>query len=284
MAEEEYVILSIIKKLKTYLLRNKNFESILIFFICNVFNRGAVWKQMNNVCQITGAVAIMVAISSQTMTAATAIAATTSFDGHCHWKKTGQVLLRRWCSTTKNTHWYRVDKLGDNLEFLHFTSLMQQLFTELVFVCHPFLERGKLWEKSKGAPKAWHWKQSMFDSRWIVAMCLKYLLSCAEMKDLHVHFGATATTFDQCIWLGICCMVVALIDSKKSKVNWDRLVKKLKIAVERTLMFMDILNVVAFIDGDKLTTLNPSDLLFQNRDYNGWNRECAQNVVLLIVA
>ena len=57
-----------------------------------------------------------------------------------------------------------------------------------------------------------------FSNRWIVAMCLKYLLSCAELKDLHVHFGASHTSFSRCTNIGIPILVKVLISNPKAKV------------------------------------------------------------------
>ena len=53
----------------------------------------------------------------------------------------------------------------------------------------------------------------------------------------------------------------------------------LRSEAQQTKRFLDIPNVVGFIDGDKFATLNPLDALLQNRDYNGWTKECARNIV-----
>ena len=112
-------------------------------------------------------------------------------------------------------------------------------------------------------------------------MCLKYLLLCAELKDLHVHFGASHTSFSRCTNIGIPILVKVLISNPKAKVFWDQSPEGLETEAERTKAFLDIPNVVGFIDGDKLCSLEPSDLYLQNRDYNGWTKECTRNIVLL---
>ena len=79
--------------------------------------------------------------------------------------------------------------------------------------------------------------------------------------------------------LGIDVFVWVLVDDKRSRVFWDRSKEGLRREAERTKRFLDIPNVVGFIDGDKFATLNPLDALLQNRDYNGWTKECARNIV-----
>ena len=52
-------------------------------------------------------------------------------------------------------------------------------------------------------------------------------------------------------------------------------------AAERTKMFMYIQSGVTMIDGDKIRSKPPMDMLFQNRDYNGWTNDVNRNLLLV---
>ena len=154
-------------------------------------------------------------------------------------------------------------------------------FDELVQLVDYHLNSEPLWEHASKKPSPWHLKRQIFPNRWIVAMVIKYLLSCAEIKDLHVHFGATCTSFWRCVNFGLKVLVKVLIEHPKARVFWDRSHEALEAEAKRTQQFLDIPNVVGFIDSDKLPTLQPSDLDLQNCNYNGWTKECLQNIVLI---
>lgn len=59
----------------------------------------------------------------------------------------------------------------------------------------------------RGKPKKYIILRRRFNARDIVAMTVKYLLSRAELKDIHVHFGAILTTYINCVKLGMRCIV-----------------------------------------------------------------------------
>ena len=46
----------------------------------------------------------------------------------------------------------------------------------------------------------------------MIAMALKFLLSRAEAKDLHVQIGAIVTVFDRCTEVGMCTIVKVLLE------------------------------------------------------------------------
>ena len=83
-------------------------------------------------------------------------------------------------------------------------------------------------------------------------MALNYLLCKAEVKDLHVQFGATCTTYKNCVHLGMKVVVSELINHPQAKVFWDRLPEGLARAASKTCDFLDIPNVIEMIDGDKI--------------------------------
>lgn len=124
-------------------------------------------------------------------------------------------------------------------------------------------------------------KQWKFEARDILAMSLKFLLSKAELKDIHVQFGVPLTSFKIYIGLGIKAIVVGLIDYASSKVFWDRSTDGLKRCADRTKDFLDIPNIVGMIDGDKISSKAPQDVDSQNRDYDGWTKDVHHNVVLV---
>ena len=64
-------------------------------------------------------------------------------------------------------------------------------------------------------------KCHMFSARDKIAMTIKFLFSKAEMKDLHVQFGAAASLYYYCIQLGQNAIVKVLINNPKAKVFWN---------------------------------------------------------------
>jgi len=122
----------------------------------------------------------------------------------------------------------------------------------------------------------------MFSPRDMTAMALKFLLSRAEMKDLHVQFGAILTVFDRCTEVGMCAIVKVLMTDARSRVYWDRSEAGMLKAADLTKGFTGLPGaVVAMIDGKKLESLYPSDLSDQNRDYNGWTHDVFRNLVVV---
>ena len=77
-----------------------------------------------------------------------------------------------------------------------------------------------------------------------------------ELKDLHVHFGASHTSFSHCTNIGIPILVKVLISNPKAKVFWDQSPEGLKAEAEWTKAFLDIPNVVSFIDGISVVVLS----------------------------
>ncbi len=76
-------------------------------------------------------------------------------------------------------------------------------------------------------------------------MTLRYLLSTAEYKDLHIQFGVVVLTFINVVQLGIRALIHALFQHKKARVFWDRPLENLHSAARRTSLFLDIPGVVA---------------------------------------
>ena len=177
--------------------------------------------------------------------------------------------------------WQLVDRKGDEMEFFHFTSLTRESFNGLVDLCKLYIVKHSIQSASKGPPRSGDLKRRKFQPRDVMAMTLKYLLSKAETKDLHVQFGASATSYQDYIILGMQAIVDALSSNDKAKVYWDRSIRGMKEAAKRTAQFLDIPNVVAMIDGNKLESFNPQDYLDQNRDWNGWTRDANRNLVLV---
>ena len=64
-------------------------------------------------------------------------------------------------------------------------------------------------------------------------------------------------------------------------VYWDRSDDNLKKCAKATSQFIDLPNVVAFIDGKKLTSLHPKIKMLQNRDFNGWTNDVHRGLVLV---
>ena len=176
--------------------------------------------------------------------------------------------------------WWRTYSRGDDLEFLHFTSLTRESFRALVDLCTPLLNRLPI-TPGGGKPKPWHVRRRMFRPRDVVAMTLKFLLATAELKDLHVQFGAVLSVYSRCVLLGLRVFVQVLVKERRSRVYWDRSTDGLRRAAARTAMFLDIPGIVAMMDGDKLRSREPGDYLHQNRDYNGWTKDCNQNILIV---
>ena len=117
--------------------------------------------------------------------------------------------------TPMESLWGRIRRNGDDLEFFHFTGFTKDAFYELVSLLETYVERyvlidGRLVLKKK------KWKK--FDAVDCVAMGIKYLISTAEIKDLHPQFGASASTFSQYVNHILHSIVMVLVNHEKSKV------------------------------------------------------------------
>lgn len=130
-------------------------------------------------------------------------------------------------------------------------------------------------------PKKPKINRCLFNERDIIAITLRYLLSRSEIKDLHPLFGSVRTSFDYIIDFGINVIISNLINDDRSKIYWDRSIENMDRCARRTKQFLDIPNVVAMIDGDKIETKTPANHILQNRDYNGWTKDVNRNLVLI---
>lgn len=197
-------------------------------------------------------------------------------------KKPGGRFLRKGSLSfdPKESFWKNVDEKGDEMEFFHFTSFSRAAFQELVDLCTPIINSLPL-RKGAKTPTSWQLKKRMYKPRDIVAMTLKYLLSQAEQKNLSVQFGAISSVYSNCVTLGLQAIVTSLIGNDKALVYWDRSEENLEACAALTRKFLDLPNVVGMVDGKKLTSLNPSDELEQNRDWNGWTNDVHRGMVLI---
>ena len=167
----------------------------------------------------------------------------------------------------------------DDMEFFMFIGLSHESFSLLVSICEGTINSTPL-NRDCGAPDENARKKRLFGPRGVMAMTIKFLTSVAEPKDLYPQFGATSNVFRQGVELGM-LSIIANINHPKIRVYWDRSAEALRKQAERTSMFLDIKGVVGMIDGRKMVSLQPTEWLAQNRDYNGWTKEVNRNVVLL---
>ena len=226
------------------------------------------------------AVSTMQSIISSNTIAVTAILQQSS-EGNVK-KKTGRYLRSGAVPNRVESVWFKVDNYGDELEFLHFTSLSRHSFNVLCILTEPVLITLPL-HRDSGTPRSQDLKRRMFSPRDMTAMALKFLLSRAEMKDLHVQFGAILSVFDNCTEVGMCAIVKVLMTDARSRVYWDRSEAGMLKASDLTKAVTGLPGaVVAMIDGKKLESLYPSDLSDQNRDYNGWTHDVFRNLVVVL--
>ena len=114
-------------------------------------------------------------------------------------KKQGRY-RRKILHPTSKSFWARLYSMGDNLEFLHFKSLNRCSFEELVLLVTPVIESTSLDPRNAdNILRKSDLRQRLFSPKDILAMTLKYLTTKAELKELHVFFGATATPYKNCI-------------------------------------------------------------------------------------
>ncbi len=177
--------------------------------------------------------------------------------------------------------WKKLDEKGDALEFLDFTSLARESIDKLVMLCGPHILSNGFSSAAAGAEKQCHINRRLCKPRDVVARTLRYLLSTAEHKDLHIQFGVVVSTYIDAVQLGIKALVKPLFNHKKGRIFWDQLVENLHQVAERTASLLDIPDVVAMIDGTKVETKASGDHVLQNRDYNGWTKDVKRNLVLV---
>jgi len=178
----------------------------------------------------------------------------------------------------RHCHWTCFNKKGDDLEFLHFLALTRASFEELLSLCNTEFNAQSL-SGQFGRPRMCDLKKRKHSNRELLAMMIKYLVSKAEHKDLHVHFGATLNTFCDAVKLGMQIIVKVMIDNPKARVYWDWSIEACQASAVRTSQFLDIPGVVSMIDGTKFETFSPPDINLQNRDFNGWHHCVYRNML-----
>ena len=77
-------------------------------------------------------------------------------------KKQGRYRKQGGIPEQDQCHWHQVDCRGDELEFLHFTSLSQSSFNELVRLVGDELNATSLSEHASEKPSSWHLKRRNF--------------------------------------------------------------------------------------------------------------------------
>ena len=135
-----------------------------------------------------------------------------------NYKKEGTLpkkLRNRAVPSRMESVWFKVDHYGD--EFLHFTSLFYDSFHDLCILTEPVLKTLPP-NRDDGTPLSQDLQRQAFSSRDMIAMALKFLLSRAEAKDLHVQIGAIVTVFDRCTEVGMCAIVKVLMTDARSRV------------------------------------------------------------------
>lgn len=184
----------------------------------------------------------------------------------------------------KDSFWKRVDA-GDDAEFFNFVSLPRHSFNDLVGLCEADILSMPIrpinGDTEYGTPRPCDLRRRVFSPRDILAMALRFLLSTAEEKDLHVHFGALESTFSDCIWLGMKVLVKNMADDPRSRVYWDRSLENMMHCAERTSDFDLVPNIVALVDGMKVRTKNDPDPIAQNRDFTLWKEDTFRDCVFI---
>ena len=75
-------------------------------------------------------------------------------------------------------------------------------------------------------------------TRDIVAMGLKYLLSCASTKDLHIQFGAVLQTYLDMVQLALESFIRCVGESEIGSVHWDLSIANMERCALRTQGFL----------------------------------------------
>jgi hypothetical protein len=219
---------------------------------------------------------------SKTNAIVAAAAAATTVTKKSRKTKSGRYLRHGSLLHPSRSFWTKVYNIGDDLEFLHFTAFSREAFNDLVLCCKDYiLSHSVVPSSANNKPKLCHTNRRLFKPHDIIAMTLRYLLSTAEYKDLHVHFGAVLQTYIDSVQLGLQAIIYSMINHPKAEVLWKRNVEDLQKAAAKTSSFLDIPGVIAMVDGTKLQTRTPSNHQDQNRDYNGWTKDVNRNLVLV---
>ena len=195
-------------------------------------------------------------------------------------KPQGRCLRSGVLHSIEDSLWRHIDRHSDEKEFLHFSSFSRDSFDLLVEICQEKISCTPLDARYK-ASKEYKISSRRHTPRDIVAVGIKYLISCAEHKDIFVQFGMTQTMYLNCLRVALTIFVDVLEFNEKSRVWWNKTPQALKRTAEMTASFIEIPNVVAMIDGQKLPSACPADPADQNADYNGWTKETNRNVILL---
>ena len=190
-------------------------------------------------------------------------------------KKSGRYFRDGALHDPDTAFWHRVDQLGDDSEFLHFTSMTRKSFNELVNLCAAKLLSDPIrpihGKREIGAPRPCDIRRRKFSPRDIIAMTLRHLLSTAENKDIEPQFGAVSTAFSDYVLRGMQVIVEVLYTNDRTKVWWhDMDIEYLQRCANRTRSFTEVENIVFTVDGFKLRTKNDENPRLQNRDYSGW--------------
>ena len=111
-------------------------------------------------------------------------------------KRNGRYLKGGSIPTRAQSVWYLTDTKGDEQEFLHFTGMTRKSFDDLVAICNEYLDTTMI-KPGVGKKKKARCKRRKFRNRDLVAIALKFLLSNAELKNLHVQFGSAVSTFTE---------------------------------------------------------------------------------------
>ena len=191
--------------------------------------------------------------------------------------------------TYKTSVWYLTDTKGDDLEFLHFLALTRESFNCLVLICESFIASNPIKSSTTSRLVSEHRvvgrhsrpSRRSYSSRDIIAMGLKYLISTAEVKQLHVQFGCVLSTYMDYVWFSMDSVIHCIGASMEGKVFWDRSPTNLEKCASLTSQFLDIEGVVAMVYGNKLVSFEPANNILQNRDYNGWTKDVNRNLILV---
>ena len=181
---------------------------------------------------------------------------------------------------SKDSFWYRVRHHGDDLEFLHFTAFSREAINELVELTQQSIISSSI-DPRQGVLREQDIQRRRFDAYDILVMAVKWLTCCSEVKNLHCQFGALATQFENCVYLGLGSILKALVNNEKARVFWDMSEDNLQEQASLTAAFEAIRYVIAMMDGLKLVTLNDPDPKKQNRDYNGWTGDTNRNCIFV---
>ena len=161
--------------------------------------------------------------------------------------------LRRTLHHTLQSFCAQVYKMGDDLEFLHFTGYTRSAFEELVEINLDYINTHPL-VPGRIKPKMKNLRNRMYIPHDIVTMRLKFMHSKAELRYLCVQFGAIPQTFINCYTLCLNSFAHCSSNHPLSRVRWYRSKENRKKCASKTEMFMNLPVVVAMNDGIQLVT------------------------------